>query len=77
MSASKHRGVKFLNCHCANSGVAIDSRKVFSGGKTIRGKNFRELDICMMSKQHSAGYLLISKEKRYLHSESSGGDHLK
>lgn len=45
-------------------------------GKTIR-KNFRELDIGMTSKHHSAGYFLISKEKRYFCNESSGGDHLK
>lgn len=45
-------------------------------GKTIR-KNFRELNICMMSKHHSAGYFLISKEKRYFCNESSGGSHLK
>lgn len=45
-------------------------------GKTNR-KNFRELDICMMSKHHSAGYLFISREKRKFCNESSGDDHPK
>ena len=45
-------------------------------GKTNR-KNFRELDICMRSKHHSAGFLLISREKINFCNESSGDDHPK